>query len=390
MSSIHINRDSNGKLNKNKLLEDLKQLSYIDQLKFLVENFRDTYARMIQSIDYLNQFVNANTKDLNDSFYRMPTKLFWIFNNIKSWKDSRVRCKTCGKPLKNKNVQIGYTRYPKYCNRSCQHLDKDVQEKYAKTCLTKFGVDHNFKSKDCLNKRKQTWIKNLGVDNPSKSIKIQNKKIQTNQKNHNINWWNNIEQIKNTNIKNLGVEFPFQSTDIQHKCQESNLHNNGHKNPAHGYGAQEKIQKTMLRKYNSLRAPQFKYIYDNQSYDSAWEVYFIEYCKINNINVIKNDSIFFEYTIDNKCHKYFPDFIINDSIFIELKGDHFFKDKDISKTMICPWNRKYDYIYEAKHQCMLNNNVKILTSIDLNPIISSIKNIYGNKWINAFKQKNVI
>ena len=97
----------------------------------------------------------------------MSTKLYWIFNDIKSWNDPRVQCKVCHKPLINKDIQLSQKRYPLYCNRSCQRLDPDVQKKYANTCLEHFGVSHNMKSTESKEKRVQTWRKTLGVDNPS-------------------------------------------------------------------------------------------------------------------------------------------------------------------------------------------------------------------------------
>ena len=58
---------------------------------------------------------------------------------------------------------------------------------------------------------------------------------------------------------------------------------------------------------------------------------------------------------------YCPDFKVGDMLF-EVKGDHFFENKDVHSKMICPFDHSQDGLYEAKHQCMLKNNVIILTS----------------------------
>ena len=68
----------------------------------------------------------------------------------------------------------------------------------------------------------------------------------------------------------------------------------------------------------------------------------------------------------NNEHRYFPDFILDDE-FIEIKGDYFFKEDG---TMCNPFDHSQDDLFEAKHQCMIKNNVKILTSIDYNFYIS--------------------
>ena len=168
-------RRQDGKFDKPKLMAYLQSLPYIEQVKFLVENFEDNFPRMIKSIDYLNRYVNEQTKDLSDSFYKMSTKLFWIFNGIKSWNDTRVQCKICHKPLKNKNIQLYQKVYPLYCCRKCQSNDPDVRIKYRQTCIKRFGVDHNMKTKESKEKRVKTWLKTLGTSNPTKSLNVINK-----------------------------------------------------------------------------------------------------------------------------------------------------------------------------------------------------------------------
>lgn len=57
-----------------------------------------------------------------------------------------------------------------------------------------------------------------------------------------------------------------------------------------------------------------------------------------------------------------PDFLVNGE-FVELKGLHFFENYDATKSMINPFDRSQDALYEAKHQCMLQNHVKIITDV---------------------------
>lgn len=56
------------------------------------------------------------------------------------------------------------------------------------------------------------------------------------------------------------------------------------------------------------------------------------------------------------------------TLIVEIKGPHFFQ----RWKMICPWRYKNDTpdkiewrngLFEAKHQCMIKNNVKIITDI---------------------------
>lgn len=42
--------------------------------------------------------------------------------------------------------------------------------------------------------------------------------------------------------------------------------------------------------------------------------------------------------------------------------------------MICPYNRSQDELYEAKHQCMKDNGVIIITKRNINTLSDIIKN----------------
>lgn len=52
--------------------------------------------------------------------------------------------------------------------------------------------------------------------------------------------------------------------------------------------------------------------------DSRWELAFLIYCLDNKINIIKCNE-YFEYILNNKTHRYYPDFKIN-NVYYEIKG----------------------------------------------------------------------
>lgn len=80
-----------------------------------------------------------------------------------------------------------------------------------------------------------------------------------------------------------------------------------------------------------------------------------------------------------------PDFKVN-GIYVEIKGSQFFK---FDGTMQNPFNHSYDGLYEAKHQCMLNNNVIIIktSSLCFKFINQYINEKYGKKFIQQFKKQ---
>lgn len=59
--------------------------------------------------------------------------------------------------------------------------------------------------------------------------------------------------------------------------------------------------------------------------------------------------------------------------------------------MVCPWDHSLDALYEAKHQCMLANDVKILTTNDYVQYIKYVNTTYGKAYLKQFKScsKNI-
>lgn len=85
----------------------------------------------------------------------------------------------------------------------------------------------------------------------------------------------------------------------------------------------------------------------------------------------------FKYTYEGKTHYYLPDFLVN-SQYVEIKGDHFFNEDG---TMRNPYDLSKSIGSEAKHQCMLRNNVKIIKVSEMKDIIDYINATYGKNYL---------
>ena len=122
----------------------------------------------------------------------------------------------------------------------------------------------------------------------------------------------------------------------------------------------EKIRTTMIEVYGTSNPSDFtkrgRYYYDNQKFDSSWEVYFYSYLKDNNISFqYHTKNFYFPYDFEGKPCRFYPDFIVGDKIY-EVKGDHFFDENDV---MINPFDlsdRKPQY----KQKCIQENNVILI------------------------------
>lgn len=53
--------------------------------------------------------------------------------------------------------------------------------------------------------------------------------------------------------------------------------------------------------------------------------------------------------------------------------------------MVCPYDHNYDGLYEAKHQCMLKNNVIILKYKEYVKYVKYVNEKYGKNYIKQYK-----
>ena len=115
--------------------------------------------------------------------------------------------------------------------------------------------------------------------------------------------------------------------------------------------------------------------YPDMTFGSSWEFKVYDFLKEHWIEFEYQPSISFEYEYDGKIHTYHPDFMVGDKIF-EVKGDQFFRINESTgqEEMYLPWkgdltDEEYTYkcsLYEAKHRCMIKNNIIILRETAIN------------------------
>lgn len=239
--------------------------------------------------------------------------------------------------VKHKTAQTNLVRYGK----SCALLNDKIKQKTIKTCIEKYGKA-NFK-----NSEKATFTKLNFSKEKKQEIR---------------------EKTEHTNIKKYGSKATFQSETIKTKIKETLKARFNVENPSQCHEIHIKSQQP--------------YVFDNIFFSSLPELAFYIWLKDNNISFEFQPKTDLTYEFEGKIHKYEPDFLV-DGQLIEIKGDHFFK-KD--GTMQNPFNHETDGLYEAKHQCMLKNNVRILTSEQYNTYVEYVKNKYGNNYLKSFKK----
>lgn len=271
------------------------------------------------------------SKEYYDKFYKKPDE---------------GKCVVCGKQTKYVNTIIGYRRY---CSVQCNHSTEEFKDSVRE------GM-----------KNSEHWQK---VSN-SKEFR---KNLSEGHKNGNY-----VQNIMKTKEYKDNMRKSVLSSEKWIKAQ------------------QDPERKNKLSIIASKRAENgemyIKYKFENKTFSSSYELAYYIWLKDNNINFIyQADSIPFDFYGVTK--HYVPDFKINDRL-VEIKGIHFFENKDPNGKMICPWKHKNDTLekiklrnelFEAKHQCMIRNNVEIIT--DCSKYIEFVETKYGKTFFEEHKIK---
>lgn len=246
---------------------------------------------------------------------------------------------------------------------------KISKEKREQTCLERYG-DKNYNNKE---QARQTMLERYGgcytLNNPVLK-----------------------EKVHQTNLERYGGISPMCSKEVQRKSKTKYIQNNGgigfasesvkskfKKNYKEKYGVEWSSQNPIVRRKQAT-----KYKYENINFDSKPEIAYYIWLTDHNIEFEYQPNVKFEYLYENKLYYYIPDFKVENE-YIEIKGLQFFKNYDINETMINPFDRTQDAKYEAKHQCMIKNNVKILTNLE--EYIKYVKDTYGEKFLDSLKRK---
>ena len=105
----------------------------------------------------------------------------------------------------------------------------------------------------------------------------------------------------------------------------------------------------------------YKGYYCNSSWELAWVIYQLEH----GLN-FKRNTEGFEYQFENKKYKFYPDFILNNGEYVEIKG----------------WVTKKDEekINQFKH------SLKVVRKNDLKDVFDYIVDKYGNDYTSLYEK----
>jgi hypothetical protein len=268
-------------------------------------------------------------------------------------------CEQCNKQIEIKNVERLLKKYGKILCHTCINNN---------TFIRKYGTIKNAQ-KALQEIRKAKMLEKYGVENPSQIKEIRektNKSIQKVQKQR-------MSTLKENNIKKFGVEFTFQRPEVINNIKKSLIKKYGVDSPLkcrtilkkaeqtcqNRYGVTNIMKdntiknkvifagwhnKTENEKHQILSKRRKRYEFDNEKFDSTWEIKVWKYCKENNIQIEKGPTVILS---NGKYHNI--DFKIKNKL-CEVKSSYFFKIQSSIKEKI---------------QYYKENNVIIITDKEL-------------------------
>ena len=410
-------------ISENQLLKTTYDINMYEKLVQFVTNLNDSHPMQTIKLHHqqlMNWMIYMTPKliDTEQFTYNLATRCRWIL----SGRSDFPICRFCHKSFgMNRNMPIRYD-YSEWCSNKCRQTDPIVVARTKATKKRNHG-DENYCN---VEKAKQTFIDHFGVSNPNKCRSVREKIENTNLVNYGYKcvFKSPIiqEQIRQTNLERrgvasplsdpivrakgilvwidkYGVDHPSKSPIVREKTKQKFIDHYGVDNNMKSKDGLEYWQTCFKEKYGVINPGQVpeirdrqrkKYAYDNIQFDSGPELAL--YIMLKDYNIAfeyqPNEPLLYEH--NGKQHLYFPDFKVNGQ-FIEIKGDQFFDD---SGKMICPYRHKkmtdneYEDLcaaFEAKHQCMLDNNVVILRYKDYKPFLDYVAQKYGKDYLKQFR-----
>lgn len=380
-------------------------------------NPQGTHLRIhnIKNKEYYDLYLKDNQNEGNCLVCGNPTKFLTLKNGYAKYcsrkccaiseETKQNKIKTClklyGVEYINQNKEIQEkSKHTRFVKNNGNYESDSSTEKRKETNLNKYGYEYGLQSDIIKTKSRETCLNNYGYEyylqTDECKIKTKNKCLEENScefytqtkkcREELKNYYDNQlykekreqanEKRKETCLNLYNTEYSFQSDNNKQKTKETLTNKYGSVENSYKIRT-NKAEKTNIERYGCKSPAQSPDIdcschriqYDGHNFDSNWEYLYYKYLKEHNIDFVYKPKITLEFEYDGQIRYYKPDFKVN-GVLTEIKGDQFFKDG----KMICPWKHKDDTLeqiewrnglFEAKHQCMLNNGVNILKQKEL-------------------------
>jgi hypothetical protein len=217
---------------------------------------------------------------------------------------------------------------------------KETHDKSKQTLIERTGYDHNFKIPEVKERRRRTFNKNYGTNTPSENPEIKQKIIDTNNKLYGANSAmcnQDIQDKSKSTLKlNYNVDSPLQHPDLLKKYEDTMFERYGYR-----YWLQDPHKADLMlnlsRKYKKYILQDNRTINLQGYEDYAFFEILLNKYELSDIYITKTEiadnigKIF--YVLDDKQHRYYPDFFVKSvNKIIEVKCEYTYnKDLEINK-----------------------------------------------------------
>lgn len=174
----------------------LSYMSKHQQLKWLVDNRNDSCLKILtsQKFKVLLQFIYDNTKFLDKHNPSLSARVFCIYSSISNINDNRLRCKTCGKLMLDKQCSLN-NGFQTYCSTSCVANNESLMMQKKCTCNKRYGTSAwNTRIVD---------ISSLTVEQKANRDDVWNRHVYTMEKTH------GIKDYGHSHIHNEKLKYAF-------------------------------------------------------------------------------------------------------------------------------------------------------------------------------------
>lgn len=235
--------------------------------------------------------------------------------NEEEWKKARHKCEHCGKVMERK---YGSGRFcSKFCANSRKH-SSESKEKISSSLKQRYELHSNERRLKSEQKKSGYYL------NPSRCVICGNP----------LNYEKRSNLVCCKKCQN-----ELESIKAIERCEEqgTNLCGKGRRGYYKGYYCQ-----------------------------SSWELAYVIYCLDHSISISRNKRGF-KYNWKQKQRTYFPDFVLADGTYIEIKG--YYDEKSESKSIQFPKNKK----------------LIVLKKKDMKPILDYVIEKYGKSFTDLYE-----
>jgi len=225
-------------------------------------------------------------------------------------------CLSCGKPVKNK-----------YCNVSCQNIHQSTGRKRSEKSIQmqKERVKNSWKSfyVTCSKCGRVFEIKEYNVELPKKekyncSVSCANSRVWTEGMKKKLSITaKTSDKVKIANSNRKGVSTGLKVERVTSRCLSCGLDITHKINEIKKYHPECWRKNSGGVRQGSSRGKRgwYKGYWCDSSYELAWVIFQLEHN-----NIFKRNTEGFDYIFENKSKKYYPDFIMKDGLYVEIKN----------------------------------------------------------------------